>query len=274
MVSPTRRYVVLSKKLGETPLQTLEAFKDSNPEYKNVPATYAGRLDPMAEGNLLVLLGDECKNQEKYRGLDKEYEIEVLLDVSTDTGDVLGLPSYAKKNTALNTTKLSEALRSLIGSKEIPYPAFSSKTVNGKPLFLYSLEGTLGSIEIPTHIETIYSIQVLDSTLVTKDIVEKRIYEILSHAPRSDHPTKTLGADFRQDEIRDAWKNVFANIEERTFQTLTLRITCASGSYMRTLAERIGRTHNTNGMAVSIKRNKIGKYQKLGPISFWTKEYR
>lgn len=84
-------YVVLYKKVGQTPLHVLEAYKNEHPELANVPMAYAGRLDPMAEGKLLVLQGDECKVQEKYHSLDKEYEFEVLFGVSSDTADVLGL---------------------------------------------------------------------------------------------------------------------------------------------------------------------------------------
>jgi len=55
------------------------------------PLTYAGRLDPMAEGVLIILVGDECKKKQKYLGLDKEYEIEVLFGLETDTQDILGV---------------------------------------------------------------------------------------------------------------------------------------------------------------------------------------
>jgi len=58
--------------------------------------TYAGRLDPLAEGLLLVLTGEECKNKEKYLGLDKEYEVDVLFGFATDTYDILGKVLSAK----------------------------------------------------------------------------------------------------------------------------------------------------------------------------------
>ena len=52
--------------------------------------TYAGRLDPMASGVLLVLAGEETKNKDKYLGLDKEYDFEILFGFATDTYDILG----------------------------------------------------------------------------------------------------------------------------------------------------------------------------------------
>jgi tRNA U55 pseudouridine synthase TruB len=83
--------ITLWKEIGETPLEVLENFKEENPKYKNEKFAYAGRLDPMAEGKLLVLVGDTCKEREKYLNLDKEYEFEILLGFKSDTKDLLGM---------------------------------------------------------------------------------------------------------------------------------------------------------------------------------------
>lgn len=45
-----KRFVVLEKPTGETPLMAIKRWKIANPEYSEVPASYAGRLDPMASG--------------------------------------------------------------------------------------------------------------------------------------------------------------------------------------------------------------------------------
>ncbi|MEK7511212.1 MAG: hypothetical protein AAB582_03180 [Patescibacteria group bacterium] len=258
--------VIIEKKIGETPLEALSAWKVANPIYANIPASYAGRLDPIASGKLLILLGDECKKQDRYTGLDKEYEVEVLLDCGSDTGDVLGLPLYVGKETHPATREVASVLSSVSGTHPLPYPAFSSKTVNGKPLFLHSLEGTIDTIEIPVHDETIYRIKLLERIEVSKDSLLARIDALVSSAPRSDEPSKVLGADFRQDTIRAQWTDLFASMPTRTFTILRLRATCASGTYMRTLAERIGKELGTNGLALSIHRTKIGRF---GPLGFW-----
>ncbi|MES2994981.1 MAG: hypothetical protein V4681_03045 [Patescibacteria group bacterium] len=266
-----KRYIVLEKCIGQTPLETLQEWKRAHPEYANVPASYAGRLDPMASGKLLILLGDECKKQEEYTGLDKEYEIEVLLDLSTDTGDVLGLPAHTEKAASLDASTIDNALRSVTGSHTVPYPAFSSKTVNGKPLFLYTLEGTLDTITIPEHEETIYRIKLLERSEVEKADLARRIDSLVSLAPRSDEPSKKLGADFRQYEIRAAWKEIFNAMPERSFMILRLRVTCVSGTYMRTLASRIATELDTTALALSIHRTRIGRCHL--PFGFWLPTY-
>lgn len=226
----------------------------------------------MAEGALLVLLGDECKRQDRYRNLDKEYEIEVLLDLSSDTGDALGVPTYAEIKTVPKADASAKALRAQTGTHAVPYPAFSSKTVAGKPLFQYSLEGKLDSIEIPSHEETIYRIKELACVELSKEALNKRIQTMLSLAPRTDSPSKRLGEDFRQDRIRAAWDELFDALPDRSFFVLRLRVTCASGTYMRTLASRIGRALGTTGMALSIRRTRIGRFSRL--LRLWTREFR
>ena len=265
-----RRYVVLEKKRGETPLMALNAWRSRNPQYADVPATYAGRLDPMAEGKLLILLGEECKKQERYTNLDKEYVIDVLFDVGSDTGDALGLVELAKRETRVDFTHLKNAFRAEKGVHERPYPAFSSKVVHGKPLFLHALEGTIGMIPIPLHTERIYEIERLSSTLMSAKELKEYVHEFLSLVPRTNEPSKRLGEDFRIDAVRDHWEAVFRQAGNRRFVTVRLRVVCGSGTYMRALAERLGKVFHTKALALSIRRTKIGK--RMG--TWWLKTYK
>ncbi|MBX9794746.1 MAG: hypothetical protein K2Y02_10655, partial [Burkholderiaceae bacterium] len=246
-----KRFVVLDKKSGETPLAALAAWKAANPVYKDVPASYAGRLDPMARGKLLIVLGEECKKQVKYTGLDKEYEIEVLLDVGSDTGDALGIVAASPKDTRPDRRLIEQAVRAEVGKHVRAYPAYSSKTVNGKPLFLHALEGTLETIEIPTHEEELFSVHVLGVAQFSKDELASRVEDFLALAPTSDEPSKVLGADFRIKDVRASWEKVFVH-SSRSYVVLKLRISCGTGTYMRSLAGRIGASLGTTALALSI----------------------
>lgn len=252
------RTVTLRKEVGETPLQALERWRAAHPEYAEVPACYAGRLDPMAEGLLLVLLGDECKRQAEYHALDKEYEIEVLLGISTDTGDVLGMPHAVNAAPEPSPVVVRAALDAEVGMKRVPYPAFSSKTVNGKPLFLYALEGTLDTVAIPEHDETIHSIDLLGTELMGTDALREQVRGMLAKAPRSTDPDQVLGKDFRQEEIREAWEQLLHAKPDAAYSVLQLKVACGPGTYMRSLAVRLGRTLGTEAYALSINRTRIG----------------
>ncbi|MDB5237699.1 MAG: ine55 [Parcubacteria group bacterium] len=267
------KYVVLDKKLGQTPLEAIREWKAAHPEHTEMPASYAGRLDPMATGLLLVLLGDECKRKDSYTGLDKEYEIEVLLDVGSDTGDVLGIVSAAEAMTNPERSALLSLLRKEKGAHQRAYPAFSSKTVEGTPLFLHALQGTLATIEIPLHEERIYDLRLQSAASLTHAELQARITGMLSHAPVSSEPSKELGADFRIHAVRNSWQTVFLQ-PDRSYGLLRLRVTCSTGTYMRTLAERMGTALGTRALARSIRRTRIGTYARFGPFGFWTRQFR
>ena len=85
------KVVNVYKPISPTPLQVVEKFREKHPEYAESKISYAGRLDPLAEGVLLLLIDKENKKREKYQKLDKEYEFEVLFGAATDTYDLLGI---------------------------------------------------------------------------------------------------------------------------------------------------------------------------------------
>ena len=72
------------------------------------------------------------------------------------------------------------------------------------------------------------------------------------------------------------WQNIFSGIQtEQKFQIIKIKCICSSGTYMRVLAEKIAEDLGHLGLAFSIKRIKIGKYQKIPfiKLGFWTKKY-
>lgn len=266
-----RKYLLLDKKVGETPLEVLDQFKRQYHEYAAVPLSYAGRLDPLASGALLVLVGEECKKQKKYLGLDKEYEFEVALGISTDTGDVLGLPSIETKVGIKDSAELNIE-KMFTGKHNWKYPPFSSKTVDGVPLFKHALEGTIDTVAIPTKEIEIYDLKYNGAkTYSSRDFFGKISKKIESIKPTTEH-SKALGNDFRRPEIREQYDAIKSTSPE-TFQVLTFTCICSSGTYMRTLAQKIAKELGTTGLAFSIHRTHIGRYTKVGPIAFWSKKF-
>lgn len=90
------KFFFLNKKMSQTPLEAIEEWRVGKPEFKNVKLSYAGRLDPLAVGKLIILVGEENKNRKEYERMDKEYYYEVLLGFNTDTFDVLGITQEDK----------------------------------------------------------------------------------------------------------------------------------------------------------------------------------
>lgn len=266
-------YVTTEKSVGETPLQALERLRLEKRIPKSVPLAYAGRLDPMASGTLLILIGDTCKQQERYHEYDKAYDFEVLFDISSDTGDVLGLLTHAQKVSTITSMSCKEVAQSLHGDIQLPYPHFSSKTVRGKPLHVWTLEGRIKEIEIPTQQSHIYSLTHNDTSIIDAHSLYSQVCSKIETIPLVTEPSKVLGADFRRADIRISWKTVFDMYPTRSYTIARFTAIVSSGTYIRSLAPLIGEKLGTRALAYSIHRTVIGKRIQLGPLGFWGRRF-
>ena len=266
------QYIILEKAIGETPLSCTEAFRATRPDLINIPLAYAGRLDPMASGKLLVLIGEECKNQAAYHNLDKEYEFSVLFGIASDTQDVLGRLQAAESVPNISQPALLEIAQKHIGGMTVPYPLFSAKTVQGKPLHMWTLEGRLDEIEIPTRTSTVYHLQLTDLETLSRARVVERALEKIETIPLVTDPRKALGNDFRRVDVRSDWNQILENENLPAEYTIaSFRCIASSGTYMRTLATLIAKDLGTTGLAWTIHRTMMGTYN--APNKTWSKIY-
>lgn len=266
------RYTTIEKSVGETPLVALERVRTKLGISSEIPLAYAGRLDPMASGKLLILIGDECKVQEKYHAFDKEYQVEILLGASSDSGDVLGLITPSPQVT-ISRENVLHILKEHIGKIALPYPKFSSKTIKGKPLHTWTLENRLDEIEIPIKESTVHALTFVNLRTISKTELLHTVREKIETIPEVTDVRKALGADFRRDLVRESWAT-FEQKPQESYQILTIICTASSGTYMRSLSEKIALELNTTGLAYSIHRTKIGRYKSFGKKwGFWLKQF-
>ena len=251
------KVILLNKKEGETPLEALEAFRSQNKKYRDVKMTYAGRLDPMASGLLLLLAGEEVKNKEKYLKLPKEYEFEVLFGFATDTYDILGKVTHSLIRTnrrivqgAELEKKIRANLKFFTGKFIQKYPPYSSKTVKGKSLFQYARAGE--EVEAQRREVFVKSLKLLKIRKISNtSILQKTRIRI-----------KKIKGDFRQEEILKIWHQAL-NVKHSVFDIASFKIKCSSGTYVRGIANSLGEKMDIPALAYSIKRTKVGRYSVL-----------
>jgi tRNA pseudouridine55 synthase len=243
-------YVLLYKPAGPTPLEALEALRRARPEFATVTLGYAGRLDPTAEGLLLVLVGAENQRNAYYLGLEKEYRVEVLLGFATDTYDALGLVTHEAPVDAFSSAALQEVWRGFEGSFVQPFPPFSSRTVRGRPLFYWARHGGLDESERPAKLRTVHRIEVESVTSLERDALGARI----------EQTVRAVRGNFRQDAIVARWREVLAARPEASFPLVRIRVACSSGTYMRSLAHDAGARLGSCALALGIERTRIGPH--------------
>ncbi len=243
-------HLLAYKNEGETLGEMLDRVRVTHPELAESRMTYAGRLDPMAEGLVFILTDDDVHEKEKFLGLDKTYQIEILFGFASDTYDTLGIinDTLRPNNDDITCEKLSLVFSSFQKTFMQDYPRYSSKTVQGKPLWQHAKNG-LHQLSIPQKEVTIYSIACESRTLM-------RIDKLLIHV--TERISRVQG-DFRQQEILNRWIQALSSFSsDTTFPIIRLTVECSSGTYMRVLADTIGKNIGVPAIAWSIKRTKLG----------------
>ncbi len=268
-----KKVIKVYKKRGETPLECINSLKKEEESLKLLPMTYAGRLDPLAEGLLLILVGDECHKKNEYMNLPKIYEVDVLFGFSTDTYDLMGkivkssaldgsvvdhgnkeanefLKKQAIPNISIGSV-VKNTVSSFTGNINQSYPPYSSRPVRGKPLFMWAREDKLNEIEIPVHDVFIENIEIVEEKKISgKDLLVK-IKEDIS----------LVKGDFRQKEIVPLWNVTLRGKDEEKFDVVKIRVSCGTGVYMRSIANDIGKKLGIPALAMNIKRVKVGDYE-------------
>ena len=276
--------LTIYKQLAETPLSALKRARGEHHISPEIPMTYAGRLDPMAEGLLLILVGDECKNKEQYLGLSKTYEFKILVGLSTDTHDLLGItenvsskevfvrssdllsrltPSAGQTVPTISfdstlqaeisfpdyTEQIQRSLNQFTGTFIQKYPSFSSKTIDGKQLFQLSKDDELPEI-LPEHEITIEKLEITHTEIISKEALHTEILRRIA----------LVEGDFRQAEIIQKWNEVFVSTTQQEFLLVSCTAECSSGTYIRQLVSDISEKIGHPLVTYSIKRTVVGGY--------------
>jgi tRNA pseudouridine55 synthase len=241
--------VPLYKPLGWTPLQMLDLLRERRQDLRDKPMTYAGRLDPMAEGLLLVLVGDERFKKPEFIKLDKVYLAEILFGVETDTYDVLGIIQNIKPTHDLDEEAVRKKLNSLVGVCRLPFPPYSSFEIQGVPLHYWARTGRLGEIEIPKKDMVVRDVDVVRVCMRDAQELRREVIERIE---------KVRGA-FRQNESIEDWMKKFANVSGK-FLSAHVRLHVDSGTYVRAIAHYVGQELGVGGCLIHLKREKVGEY--------------
>lgn len=210
------------KYFNKPPGKTINQFIDEiKEEYQLKKICFCGRLDPMARGQILILVEEECKDMNKYLGLNKIYHFEIILNIKTTSDDPLGIIEDLKYN--YDEGIIDKVYKELKNYKKKQFYQkfhnYSSKQVEGKALWYY----TKNNIPVvnPTHLVNINSIHYSDA--IEYNYLEWRNM-IVSQIKTIDEKK-----DFNQKNIIKQWENLeFGNLI-----SIPIEIDVSSGFYVR-----------------------------------------
>ena len=209
------------------------------------PTTHTGTLDPMAEGVIVCLTGEDRFQKQQHSDVIKEYRFIVLVGAKTDSHDLLGLPLVS--GASVNATIINDAMQKLTGSYEQIMPAFSAKRINGKSLF----DAAKQNQEVPEFKQqvTIHSLQMDGIAEITN---KKLLSEIKARI-------KMVSGNFRQQEILSAWQEQLKNTTR--FQLLDCVARTSKRTYIRAIVRDLSEKLGAPLTTFHILRTKNGAYQ-------------
>jgi tRNA pseudouridine55 synthase len=197
---------------------------------------HTGTLDPFATGVMVILVGKATRLAQFLDKDAKEYEAIVRFGFETDTGDRTGAP----KDSAITNYKLqisNEEIETVLdefrGEILQTPPMYSAKKVDGKKLYELARKG----IEIE------------------RKAVNVKIYELESKSEPSAVADGLSAAEFQIKDEKSETKD--QKLKTKDYE---LRVLCSAGTYIRVLAEDIGKKLNIGAHLAELRRTRAGKF--------------
>jgi tRNA pseudouridine55 synthase len=194
---------------------------------------HTGTLDPFATGVLILMIGRTTRLAQFLNTDEKEYEAVIRFGYATDTGDLTGspvgpaeqTPGWSERLLSTSATVLELAIASFRGDLQQIPPMYSAKKIGGKKLYELARKGE--EVERKPVSIRISAFEVVES----RNSDESRIGESLF----SKNPDGTVD--------------------------LSVRVVCSAGTYVRTLAEDLGKLLGVGAHLARLRRTRAGSFR-------------
>lgn len=221
---------------------------------------YAGRLDPMACGKMILLTDKDTKNVNNHLKHDKLYNFYLIIGIDTKSHDCLSEIERINDCTSaiIEKDEIIFKLKKFIKCYTIQkYPITSNYTIKHdnikKPLWWFYTNG-YKNINLPQKNVTIidYKINNIENVQLN-DIIPNFIDRIkLIDNEKTQIELKTH-------DIIDQWEKKKERVNSIRLITINMELTVSSGFYIRQFCNDFGKFIGHGGIAFDITRLKIIK---------------
>lgn len=202
---------------------------------KKLKVGHAGTLDPLATGVLIICTGKSTKLIDELQAHTKEYVATIKLGATTPSFDMETSEDATYPTEHITRELVEEKLKAFVGRIEQIPPTFSAVKVDGKRAFKYARKGE--DIELKPKILVIDELEILHfGELSTVD----------SQPSNDNDPRERI--KYQSDNLQGS------------HLSLTIRVVCSKGTYIRALARDIGQALGSGGYLTGLIRTRIGNY--------------
>ncbi|MDO4993636.1 MAG: tRNA pseudouridine(55) synthase TruB [Bacteroidales bacterium] len=209
---------------------------------KKLAVGHAGTLDPLATGVLIVCTGKATKQIDTLQAGTKEYIAQLRLGATTPSFDRETAEDQTFPTEHISRELIEQVLCRFKGRIEQVPPAFSAVKVDGKRAFKMARRGV--DVELKPKVLVIDEIELLDCDLTP------------ASAPPSEPPAPICIKHLSDDDLQRLRQQPPLS----GVPTLTIRVVCSKGTYIRALARDIGEALGTGAYLSGLIRTRIGAY--------------
>ena len=159
--------LIVDKEKGMT---SRDVVNEVSKIFKTKKIGHTGTLDPLATGVLVITINKATKLNEIITATYKEYQVEAILGIKTDTLDITG-NVLKKENTNFKKEEIKKILNSFVGSYNQEVPIYSAVKINGKKLYEYARNNE--EVVLPKRLVTIKYINLDDINYIDNQTVIK-----------------------------------------------------------------------------------------------------
>ncbi len=222
---------------------------------------HTGTLDPFATGMLVLLLGRATRLAQFLSSAEKEYQAVIRLGYATDTGDATGTWVSTNATEELSSAApLSTVRRG--GGREAsdasqPRPGSHPTREEGQLPSIRQVEASMSSLrgEIE-QVPPMYS---------AKKIGGRKLYEL---ARRGEVVERTpVRVTIHALEFLSHGGELLKQNDDGSAD-LHVRIVCSAGTYIRTLAEDLGKKLGLGAHLAELRRTRVGQFSIKDALTF------
>lgn len=137
---------------------------------------HAGTLDPLAEGLMVLLVGEATKMSSYVLEKNKQYEVTLKLGIETDTLDITGQILREHQEVTCSGREVIEKAQSLQGDFVWEVPLYSATKVAGRKLYEHARSGTGEDVVIPRKPMSFWGVEALEIKSPEKNSSEPHSY--------------------------------------------------------------------------------------------------
>lgn len=225
---------------------------------KNLKVGHAGTLDPLAEGLLLICIGNATKRAESLQATEKEYIARICFGATTPSYDLEKDIDRFMPHDGVTAESVAKALESFIGEQEQIAPLFSAKQIDGVRAYELAREMHAEGRDLDEE-----ALNILHISKIT--IFEAELLEFGEHG-LSEPSAATLELSRVYPEGRQPRINV-ASYAEHGLPEALVRIRCSKGTYIRSFARDLGEKLGTGAFLSGLLRTKCGDHSLDAAVS-------